>query len=78
MPVATSPKLNREVLSRNVLAHLRRSQKPLRPMQLIRDMAENYSYSDVQSAVSSLLEKRQIRLTPDRFVVIHNRQSGGQ
>lgn len=78
MPVATSPKFNREVLSRNVLAHLRRSQEPLRPTQLLRDMTQNYSYSDVQSAVSALLEKRQIRLTSDRFVVIHNRRSGGQ
>jgi hypothetical protein len=76
MPVATRPKAKREVLSRNVLSYLRRSQQPLRPTQLLRDMTQNYSYSDVQGAVSALLEKRKIRLTPERFVVIHNRKSG--
>jgi hypothetical protein len=78
MPVATRSKSNREILSKNVLSYLRRSQQPLRPTQLLRDMTQNYSYSDVQGAVSALLEKRKIRLTPERFVVIHKRQSGGR
>jgi hypothetical protein len=73
MPVATRPKSNRDVLSRSVLNYVRRSQVPLRPTHLIRDLTENYSYSDVQSAVSALLENRQIQLTPERYVVIHKR-----
>jgi hypothetical protein len=78
MPVATRPKLNRGVLSRNVLNYLRRSHEPPRPTQLLRDMTKDYLYSDVQSAVTALLEQRKIRLTPERFVVIHDKQSGGR
>jgi hypothetical protein len=79
MPVATRPKLDRGAISRNVLNYLRRSQEPPRPTQLLRDMTtKNYLYSDIQSAVSALLEQRKIRLTPERFVVIHNRQTGGR
>ena len=78
MPVATRRKSNRKVLLRNVLRYVRQSQPPLRPTQLIRDLTKDYSYSDVQSAMLALLENRQIRLTPERRVVIDNGNSGGR
>jgi hypothetical protein len=74
MPVATRTTPNRSVLLRNVLSHVRSSEQPLRPTQLIRNLTNRYSYSDVQSAVSALLESRRIQLTPERFVVIQKRQ----
>jgi hypothetical protein len=75
MPVAKRAIPNRTALLRNVLSHVQRSEQPLRPTQLIRNLTTNYPYSDVQRAVSELLERRQIELTPARFVVLRTRQS---
>lgn len=49
--------------TRNAVLH-RVQQSPLRPTQLLVDLGPDYSYTQIQDAVSDLLESGDVVLTP--------------
>jgi hypothetical protein len=57
-------------VSQKVFKHVENAASPLRPTQLLDDLTPEYSYADVQDALSDLLEDQRISLTPDRHLII--------
>jgi len=57
-------------VSQKVFSRVQASTSPLRPTQLLDDLTREYSYADVQDALSSLLEDQRISLTSDRHLIV--------
>jgi hypothetical protein len=60
-------------VSRVVFKRVERAASPLRPTQLLEDLTPEYSYADLQDALSDLLEDQRISLTPDRHLIVRNK-----
>jgi hypothetical protein len=57
-------------VSQTVFRHVKKAESPLRPTQLLDDLTREYSYADVQDALSDLLEDQRISLTSDRHLIV--------
>jgi hypothetical protein len=60
-------------VSRKVFSQVERAASPLRPSQLLDDLAKEYRYTDLQDALSNLLEDKRISLTSDRHLIIRDK-----
>lgn len=52
---------------------MEKAESPLRPTQLLEDLTPEYSYAEVQDALSDLLEDQRISLTPDRHLIVSSK-----
>jgi hypothetical protein len=60
-------------VSQKVFKRVEKAASPLRPTQLLDDLAAEFSYSEVQDALSDLLEEQRISLTPDRHLIVRSK-----
>ena len=60
-------------VSQKVLKRMEKAESPLRPTQLLEDLTPEYSYAEVQDALSDLLEDQRISLTPDRHLIVSSK-----
>jgi hypothetical protein len=57
-------------VSREVFKRVKKAGSPLRPTELLAEFTPEYSYAELQDALSRLLEDQEISLTPDRYLII--------